>query len=99
MFYLILNKLIVIFTLLLNDFSGFSAIETWFIGTQSIILLAVLEYGVVLAMSMVWKPAMSDFKLMGKIVDVPGLFKIIDFSTFLVSLIIFVIFNISYWYL
>ena len=88
-----------IFTLVLNDFSGFSAIETWFIGTQSIILLAVLEYGVVLAMSMVWKPAMSDFKFMGKIVDAPGLFKIIDFSTFLVSLVIFVIFNIIYWYL
>jgi len=92
-----MGMLITLFLILINSYNsvdappdrGFSSIEVWFVGTQAIILLAVIEYGIVLAVSMFWAPK-SD--------SATNLFKVMDFCTFLVAIHIFVIFNICYWY-
>ena len=53
--------LITLYLILINSYNsidappdrGFSSIEVWFYGMQTLILLAVLEYGIVLAMKKV----------------------------------------------
>ena len=64
---------------------GFSAIEIWFVGIQAPILLAIFEYGGLLAMKK-FRPNQQE-----------ELFKFIDFCTFCVSIIYFLTFNALYW--
>ena len=65
---------------------GFSSIEIWFAGIQAAILLAILEYGVILGM-----------KKLGKKIVIRGMsqehFKMLDIFTFTVALIYLFIFN------
>ena len=63
---------------------GFSSIEKWFYGMQAMILLAVLEYGLVLALKMFYNMKSDQFKLL-------------DFGTFVTATIVLSIFNICYW--
>ena len=65
---------------------GFSTIEIWFVGMQAPILLAVLEYGGLLAMKKFWPKQREE------------LFKYVDLCTFFVSIIYLLTFNAWYWF-
>ena len=65
---------------------GFSAVEIWFVGIQTPILLAVLEYGGLLAMKKFWPKQKEE------------LFNYIDLCTFFVSIIYLLTFNALYWF-
>ena len=65
---------------------GFSSIEIWFAGMQVPILLAILEYGILLAVKKFW-PANGEIKL-----------KNVDFYTFVLSGTYLLIFNGFYWF-
>ena len=60
---------------------GFSYIEVWMIGIKATILLAILEYGMVLCCKKFLKKCDSNF---------------VDIWTFFVALLFFVIFNVYY---
>ena len=67
---------------------GFSNIELWITGVQSIIIFAILEYACILALK----------RIHPKVVfDLDQITKIIDFISFIICLIFFIIFNILYW--
>ena len=59
-----MGLLITLYLILINTYNsvdappkrGFSAIETWFVGTQALILLAIVEYGILLAIKKFWDP-------------------------------------------
>ena len=63
---------------------GFSSIEIWFIGIQSPILVAILEYGIILAI-MKFQPGKKMY------------FKNVDFGVFILSTTYLVLFNGFYW--
>ena len=75
---------------------GFSGIETWFVGTQAPILLAIVEYVTLLAIKKFFDP--KDFRGNGKNISFRTMIKVIDFATFISSLLFFAIFNMFYWY-
>ena len=89
-----MGMLITLYLILINSYNsvhappdrGVSSIEIWFYGMQALILLAVLEYGIVLAMKMFFKWNSDQFKMM-------------DFATFVVASITLFIFNTCYWFL
>ena len=77
---------------------GFSFLEFWVLGTQGIILLAILEYGIILGWKKYGKEKVVDPKA-GKWFDVKSLdntFKRVDLISFASSSIILFLFIISY---
>ena len=64
---------------------GFSSIEIWFLGIQIPILVAILEYGIILALRKVWQS--KDYKF----------FSVVDLCTFCLSVAYLIIFNGIYW--
>ena len=75
---------------------GFSTIEIWFVGIQAPVLLAVLEYGVLLAMKKFLKQ--QEFGVKGINMTKEEIFKYMDLCTFCVSIIYLVTFNALYWF-
>ena len=79
---------------------GFSYVEKWMIGIQFCILLAIFEYGYILASKKmlpnddVKKIDPNDRK---KIVKEDNRHKTIDLITLAISLTSFLLFNIIYW--
>ena len=80
----------------------FSQIEVWMIGVQGVILLALLEYGFLLA----WKRFNlklpkgckgSKKKAWAMDTTMDDKMKMIDSLTFVLATSFFVIFNLSYW--
>ena len=63
---------------------------------QAPILLAILEYGFVLAMKMGWKST-SEVYAMGNKFSLSDLFNVLDIFTFVFSSLILSGFNIFYW--
>ena len=75
---------------------GISAIEMWFAGMQIPILLAVMEYGIILAMK---KFSSTDIiELKGITMNKEILYKYMDLATFALSITYFIIFNGFYWF-
>ena len=70
---------------------GFSKIESWIIGVQCPIIFAILEYTCILAL----KRAQS--KESKAVIETDRIVKIIDFFSFIFSLVFFIIFNVIYW--
>ena len=64
---------------------GFSSIETWFVGIQMPILVAILEYGMILALKKAWQS--KDYKI----------FSVVDLCTFCLSVVYLIIFNGIFW--
>ena len=89
---------------------GFSYVEIWLLGVQIPILLAIVEYGILLTMKRVNKkktPDQNKIQVMyngsqttireRKIMDVDKIGKTMDLWTFITSLSFIIIFNIVYW--
>ena len=89
---------------------GFSYVEIWLLGVQIPILLAIVEYGILLTMKRVNKKTTSDQNKIQvlyngsqttirerKIMDVEKIGKTMDLWTFIISLSFIIIFNIVYW--
>ena len=76
---------------------GFSTIEIWFVGIQAPILLAVLEYGVLLAMKKFWTKQ-QQIGVKGIDMSKDELFKYVDLCTFCVSIVYLLTFNALYWF-
>ena len=88
---------------------GFSYIETWNMGTQFPILLALVEYGLVLAWKRLVKheedktqatkihvkPAKSALTNKNSTMD--DKIQLLDMGTFLLSVTFFLFFNVFYW--
>ena len=72
---------------------GFSHIEVWNIGVQVPILFAILEYGFVLA---VLKYAKKDDDGPKKM-DLKKLLKMMDLTSFFISLTFIILFNAIFW--
>ena len=91
-----MGMLITLYLSLINSYNsvdappdrGFSSIEIWFYGMQALILLALLEYGLILSLKMFLKWKWSSYQ-----------FKTMDFTTLLVASITLSSFNIYYWLL
>ena len=75
---------------------GFSTIEIWFVGIQAPILLAVLEYGCLLATKKFWPK--REFGQKGINLTKEELFRYVDLCTFCVSIIYLLTFNVLYWF-
>ena len=88
---------------------GFSYVEIWLLGVQIPILLAIVEYGILLTMKRVNKKKTEPNKIQvlyngsqttireRKVLDVEKIGKIMDLWTFIISLSFIIIFNIVYW--
>ena len=88
---------------------GFSYVEIWLLGVQIPILLAIVEYGILLTMKRVNKKKPEPNKIQvlyngsqttireRKVLDVEKIGKIMDLWTFIISLSFIIIFNIVYW--
>ena len=77
---------------------GFSFLEFWVLGTQGIILLAILEYGIILGWKKYGEENIVDAKT-GKWFDVKSLdntFKSVDLISFVISSLILFVFIIGY---
>ena len=95
-----MGLLITLYLIMINTYNsvdaptnrGFSSIEIWFVGAQVPILMAVLEYGVLLAITKFWQP--NNPVNLAKGINI---YKAIDFFTFIASLMFIASFNIFYW--
>ena len=90
---------------------GFSYIEIWMTGVQTTLLLAIVEYGVILAVKKYHRPQNSSKTVQvtsinsGNIIpnrlennwDIDEMCKKMDIFTFYCSLTFIIIFNIVYW--
>ena len=77
---------------------GFSYIEVWMLGAQFPVLLALCEYGFVLAMKKVDKKLVADKNNMVNLDDnLDARIKKLDFATMGFSFLFFVTFASSYW--
>lgn len=65
---------------------GFSNIDLWFVGIQFPIVMAILEYGMVLALRRFYQEKF-----------VKSFISVIDFIFFVVALITLGVFNLYYW--
>jgi ABC-type uncharacterized transport system permease subunit len=70
---------------------GFSSIEVWFVGMQVPILIAIFEYGFLLAMKKFLRETMEDKNL-----NPENLFKKMDLLFFTACSVYFAIFTTSY---
>ena len=66
---------------------GFSSIDIWSFGMQIPILVAILEYGIVLSMKKFWTKQGSNEMIL----------KQIDLLTFIASTFYLIVFNLCYW--
>ena len=73
---------------------GFSSIEVWFVGMQVPILIAIFEYGFLLAMKKFLRETMEDKNL-----NPEKLFKKMDLLFFIACSVYFAIFTTSYFIL
>ena len=71
---------------------GYSSIEVWFVGMQAPILIAILEYGILLAL----KKSFSQINIMGKHFNLEMIFKKVDIFSFLACTLYIAFFTISY---
>ena len=88
---------------------GFSYIEIWLLGIQIPILLAIVEYGILLTIKRMSKQEVGETKVhvinsgtetqlrSRKVLDVDQIGKTMDKWTFISSLCFMIIFNIVYW--
>ena len=88
---------------------GFSYIEIWLLGVQIPILLAIVEYGILLTIKRVYKKESDQNKIQvvhigqqttireKKVLDLDKIGKTMDLWTFIISLSFMIIFNIVYW--
>ena len=88
---------------------GFSYIEIWLIGIQIPILLAIVEYGILLTMKRMYKDESEKNKVQvsfagnqmdvrhKKTWDLEKIAKKMDKWTFAISLTFMILFNIIYW--
>ena len=88
---------------------GFSYIEIWLLGIQIPILLAIVEYGILLTIKRMSKKEAQETKIhlihsgketqikSQKVQDLDQIGKTMDKWTFIGSLSFIVIFNIVYW--
>ena len=80
------------------DERGFSNLEVWMVGVQIIILLALIEYGFLLAWKRYTLPLPKGCK--GKKIafmeelSLEDKMKIVDMSTFVISIAFFIAFNL-----
>ena len=70
---------------------GFSYIEVWISGVQCNILLAIIEYTIVLCLKR------SNLHFHMKSADMEKIIRLIDLMSFIASFIFFSGFNILYW--
>ena len=92
-----MGMLIVLYLIQMNAYNtvpapphrGFSLIETWFIGIQIPILIAILEYGLILAMKKFW-PVQKELK--------ETILRKIDLFTFFLSASFLFTFISIYWF-
>ena len=81
---------------------GFSYIELWVLGTQGIIMLAIIEYGFVLLLKRMNKRStiQIDSDSISKHDNARAFddkIKMLDIVTFVMSVFLFAYFNILYW--
>ena len=78
---------------------GFSYIEIWLVGIQIPILLAIVEYGILLVLKRCnrTKNEVTEFEPKKEKKDLDRIGKTIDKWTFLVSFSFIIIFNFIYW--
>ena len=100
-----MGMLIMLYLIQINTYSsskapphrGFSSIEVWFLAMQAPIVIAILEYGFLLAVKKFW-PNNVEVKLKIFVSNKESLFKHIDFFTFIMSSLYFMVFNLYYWF-
>ena len=73
---------------------GFSYIEIWMLGSQFPILLALLEYGLILFLKKINKKFKSCIPI-----DLDNLITNLDFATLIFSFSSFVAFSTIYWFI
>ena len=79
---------------------GFSYIELWVLGTQGIIMLAIIEYGFVLSLRRFNKRFAIQTDSESKHNNARAFddkIKMLDLVTFVMSIFLFAYFNILYW--
>ena len=79
---------------------GFSYIELWVLGTQGIIMLAIMEYGFVLALKRINKRSTIQTNSEAKHENARTFdekIKMLDIITFVISIFLFAYFNTLYW--
>ena len=76
-------------------FRGFGFIERWYIGVQTPIIFAILEYGFLL-MVLKYKDQNAKIKVGGKKTSLEKLMKTIDISSFFLALAYSISFNLYY---
>lgn len=85
---------------------GFSYIEIWIFGSQFPILLALVEYGVILCLKKIEKKEnkvnpigmkIMDGELIEEKPDFEEKLKKLDFATLIFSFVTFILFVIIYW--
>ena len=81
---------------------GFSYIELWVLGTQGIIMLAIIEYGFVLLLKRMNKRSKiqidsDSFSKHDNARAFDDKIKMLDIVTFVMSVFLFAYFNILYW--
>ena len=70
---------------------GFSSIEVWFVGMQAPVLVAIFEYGIILALK-----KFLGKKVQGKNLNPDKLFRRIDLLFFIICSVHFALFTIWY---
>ena len=70
---------------------GFSSVELWFVGMQAPILIAIFEYGILLALKKFFFQ-----KMVNKNMTPETLFKNVDLFSFIATAMYFAVFTISY---
>ena len=91
-----MGLLITLYLILVNTYAsieapskrGISAIEVWFLAMQTPVLLAIIEYGIVLGLKKIWK---------WKTFDQNVAFQYCDNASFVVSVVFQIVFNAIYW--
>ena len=90
-----MGMLTVLYLIQINTYSsvkaplnrGLSLIEKWFIGMQVTIIIAILEYAVLLTLRKFWSNSMEKLRL-----------DYVDGIAFIVSACYLIIFTVTYWF-
>ena len=101
-----MGLLITLYLILINTYvsvdapikRGFSSIESWFVGIQTSILLAILEYGTVLALKKFWQPVDFLVQIYKKKMTIDEFYKMMDLFTFILSFMYLALFNVYFWF-
>ena len=76
---------------------GFSSIDIWSLGMQIPILVAILEYGILLSMKKFWTKGGNQLEDGGG--NYETIMKHMDLFTFIASAFYLVVFNVCYWFI